>query len=53
MKNSDAKLLQIASLAESGCDTAVTLDCLRALYNFHFTPVSGHVNTVGVGKYST
>ncbi|KAJ7910908.1 subtilisin-like protein [Mycena leptocephala] len=41
----------IASLAESGCDTAVTLDCLRALYNFHFTPVSGHVNTVGVAEF--
>ncbi|KAK7001547.1 subtilisin-like protein [Favolaschia claudopus] len=41
----------LASLAESGCDTAVTLDCLRALYNFDFTPVSGGVNTVGVAEF--
>ncbi|KAF7373906.1 Subtilisin-like protein [Mycena sanguinolenta] len=36
----------LASLVESGCDDAVTLDCLRALYNFDFTPVSGDANTV-------
>ncbi|KAJ6454198.1 subtilisin-like protein [Mycena sanguinolenta] len=41
----------VASFAESGCDTAVTLDCLRALYNFDFTPVSGNVNTVGVVEF--
>jgi len=41
----------LAALAESGCDTAVTLDCLRALYNFDFTPVSGNVNTVGVAEF--
>ncbi|KAK7045228.1 subtilisin-like protein [Favolaschia claudopus] len=38
----------VASLAQSGCDESVTLDCLRALYNFDFTPVSADVNTVGV-----
>jgi tripeptidyl-peptidase-1 len=27
------------------------LDCLRELYNFDFTPVSGNENTVAVGKY--
>ncbi|KAJ6564007.1 subtilisin-like protein [Mycena capillaripes] len=43
----------IASLAEAGCDTAVTLDCLRALYNFDFTPVSGGVNTIGVAEFGT
>ncbi|KAJ6483985.1 subtilisin-like protein [Mycena sanguinolenta] len=41
----------LAALAESGCDVAVTLDCLRALYNFDFTPVSGDVNTVGVAEF--
>ncbi|KAF7346774.1 Subtilisin-like protein [Mycena sanguinolenta] len=41
----------VASLAESDCDAAVTLDCLRALYNFDFTPVSGNVNTVGVVEF--
>ncbi|KAF7346770.1 Subtilisin-like protein [Mycena sanguinolenta] len=41
----------LASFAESGCDTAVTLDCLRALYNFDFTPVSGSKNTVGVVEF--
>ncbi|KAJ7212411.1 subtilisin-like protein [Mycena haematopus] len=41
----------LAALAESGCDTSVTLDCLRALYNFDFTPVSGAINTVGVVEF--
>ncbi|KAJ6556244.1 subtilisin-like protein [Mycena capillaripes] len=41
----------IASLAEAGCDTAVTLDCLRALYNFDFTPISGDVNSLGVAEF--
>ncbi|KAJ6494306.1 subtilisin-like protein [Mycena sanguinolenta] len=41
----------VASFADSGCDTAVTLDCIRALYNFDFTPVSGNVNTVGVVEF--
>ncbi|KAJ6592444.1 subtilisin-like protein [Mycena capillaripes] len=43
----------IAALAESSCDTDVTLDCLRELYNFDFTPVSGNVNTVGVAEFAT
>ncbi|KAJ7320853.1 subtilisin-like protein [Mycena albidolilacea] len=41
----------LAALAESGCDTSVTLDCLRELYNFDFTPVSGDVNTIGVAEF--
>ncbi|KAJ7203551.1 subtilisin-like protein [Mycena pura] len=41
----------LADLATSGCDTSVTLDCLRELYNFDFTPVSGDVNTVAVVEF--
>jgi tripeptidyl-peptidase I len=47
---SNCTLAQPLALATEGCDKAVTLDCLRELYNFDFTPVSGNVNTVGVGK---
>ncbi|KAJ6527527.1 hypothetical protein B0H19DRAFT_1275322 [Mycena capillaripes] len=39
-----------AGAAISPGPTSVTLDCLRALYNFDFTPVSSDVNTVGFGK---
>lgn len=39
------------ALAAEDCDTAVTLDCLRGLYNFDFTPVSGDKNSVAVGKH--
>ncbi|KAJ7808123.1 hypothetical protein B0H14DRAFT_3482637 [Mycena olivaceomarginata] len=42
----------IAALAEADCDTSVTLDCLRALYNLDFTPVSGDVNTVNVVEFA-
>ncbi|KAJ7743035.1 subtilisin-like protein [Mycena maculata] len=41
----------LADLALSGCDTAVTLDCLRDLYNFDFTPVSGRVNSIAVAEF--
>ncbi|KAJ7447974.1 subtilisin-like protein [Mycena latifolia] len=41
----------IGNLATAGCDTSVTLDCLRELYNFDFIPVSGDVNTVGVVEF--
>ncbi|KAJ7087067.1 subtilisin-like protein [Mycena epipterygia] len=41
----------LADFATSGCDTSVTLDCLRELYNFDFTPVSGDVNTVAVAEF--
>ncbi|KAJ6454196.1 subtilisin-like protein [Mycena sanguinolenta] len=41
----------VASLTELNCDAAITLDCLRALYNFDFVPVSGNVNTVGVVEF--
>ncbi|KAF7335380.1 Subtilisin-like protein [Mycena venus] len=41
----------LAAIAAADCDTSVTLDCLRALYNFDFTPVSGDVNTVGVVEF--
>ncbi len=42
---------QASQLDAMGCDEAVTLDCLRDLYNFHYTPVSS-TNTFGVGKSS-
>lgn len=34
------------------CDEQITLDCLRALYNISHIPVSGHVNTFGIGVFS-
>lgn len=35
------------------CDEQITLDCLRALYNISHTPVSGDVNTFGIGVPSS
>ena len=40
---------QKSKLQAMGCDQAVTLDCLRDLYNFHYTPVSGKKNSIAVG----
>ncbi|KAH9945128.1 subtilisin-like protein [Epithele typhae] len=37
-----------SKLAVSGCDTAVTLGCLRAPYNFNYELQSADNNTVGV-----
>ncbi|KAJ7034568.1 subtilisin-like protein [Mycena alexandri] len=41
----------LADFATSGCDVSATLECLRELYNFDFTPVSGDVNTVAVVEF--
>ncbi|KAI0707297.1 subtilisin-like protein [Earliella scabrosa] len=41
----------VSALAAEDCDTAVTLDCLRGLYNFDFTPVSGDQNSVAVAEF--
>ncbi|KAM5532609.1 hypothetical protein V8D89_013735 [Ganoderma adspersum] len=35
----------------SHCDTAVTLECLRELYNFNYTLVSRDKNSIAVGEY--
>ena len=32
-----------------GCDVGITIDCLRALYNFHYTPKATEKNSYGVG----
>ncbi|KAH9945133.1 subtilisin-like protein [Epithele typhae] len=39
---------QLKELEATGCDQAVTLDCLRALYNFDYTLVTGNQNNVSV-----
>lgn len=33
------------------CDTYVTLECLRKLYNFYYEPVVPQKNTIGVGMW--
>ncbi|KAI1796864.1 subtilisin-like protein [Ganoderma leucocontextum] len=35
----------------SHCDTAVTLECLRQLYNFNYTLVARDKNSIAVGEY--
>ncbi|KAJ6498356.1 subtilisin-like protein, partial [Mycena vitilis] len=44
-------IADLADFATAGCDTSATLDCLRELYNFDFTPVSGDVNSVAVAEF--
>lgn len=34
----------------STCDQIITPDCLRALYNFSYTPVATDRNSYGIGK---
>ncbi|TFK74739.1 subtilisin-like protein [Pluteus cervinus] len=34
------------------CDQFITLDCLRALYDFHYTPVATHKNTFGIVEFT-
>jgi tripeptidyl-peptidase I len=36
----------------ANCDQEITPDCLRALYNFHYTPVATDKNSYGIGTQS-
>ncbi|KAE9408682.1 subtilisin-like protein [Gymnopus androsaceus JB14] len=36
----------------STCDEEITVDCLKALYNISYTPVSGDTNTYGIVEYT-
>ncbi|KAF8478880.1 subtilisin-like protein [Gautieria morchelliformis] len=36
----------------SNCDQEITPDCLRALYNFHYTPVATDKNSYGIVEYT-
>ena len=42
---------QKVSAGLSHCDEVITLDCIRALYNFHYDPVASKENSVGLGMY--
>lgn len=35
------------------CDQMITLDCLRALYSFNYTPIATDKNSFGVRKESS
>ncbi|KAJ7440062.1 subtilisin-like protein [Mycena galericulata] len=53
-RESGASTIPIENLADfalSGCDTSATLDCLRELYNFDFTPVAGRLNSIAVAEF--
>ncbi|RDX57216.1 subtilisin-like protein [Lentinus brumalis] len=42
----------VSALAAEGCDTAATIDCLRGLYKYDHTLVSGDKNSVAVAEFS-
>ena len=37
----------------SNCDQETTLDCLRALYDFHYSLVAGNKHSIGIGEDNT
>ena len=39
------------SSGPTNCDKGVTLDCLRALYNFDYELVAADKNTMAIGAY--
>ncbi|EJF64895.1 subtilisin-like protein [Dichomitus squalens LYAD-421 SS1] len=45
------RIVQPSAIDVKHCDDAVTLDCLRALYNFHYDLVAAKRNTVGVAEF--
>ena len=42
--------LSVQASGTDNCDEFVTLECLRALYNFNYTLVNPDQNTVAVGE---
>ncbi|KAJ7776843.1 subtilisin-like protein [Mycena maculata] len=50
LKTNGKKASTPATLAT--CDEFVTPDCLRALYNFHYTPVETKKNTFGIVEFT-
>ncbi|KAH8994045.1 subtilisin-like protein [Lactarius akahatsu] len=49
-KTNGAKIDAALSLAT--CDQFITPDCLRALYNFHYTPVATAKNSYGIVEFT-
>ena len=49
------RVLQDAAMSSgpTNCDKGVTLDCLRALYNFDYELVAADKNTMAIGAYFT
>ncbi|KAH9176550.1 subtilisin-like protein [Lactarius sanguifluus] len=41
-----------AALSLANCDQFITPDCLRALYNFHYTPVATAKNSYGIVEFT-
>ncbi len=48
--SADRSLLQNFFSDLETCDQAITLACLRVLYDFVYTPLAPQKNTIGVGK---
>jgi hypothetical protein len=46
-KTNGVTVMPLADL--SHCDTQITLDCLRALYNINYVPLHGNANSYGIG----
>jgi tripeptidyl-peptidase-1 len=51
LKTNGVKVNKQATL--STCDEIITPDCLRALYNFHYTPRETEKNSFGIGASIT
>lgn len=45
-------LKRAGSAAPTGCDTVVTPDCLRGLYNMTYVPQATDRNSIGIGMLS-
>ncbi|KAF9046290.1 subtilisin-like protein [Panaeolus papilionaceus] len=50
LRMADVDVTITPSLAN--CDKMITVDCLRALYNFHYTPVSTKKNSFGIVEFT-
>ncbi|KAJ7258798.1 subtilisin-like protein [Mycena haematopus] len=52
LKTNGVEVNQNQELSLETCDQVITPDCLRALYNFHYTPRETKKNTFGIVEFT-
>ncbi|KAE9402298.1 hypothetical protein BT96DRAFT_918310 [Gymnopus androsaceus JB14] len=48
----DITIVNVTYPGVDHCDTQISLDCLRALYNFNYTPTASNLNSYGIVEYT-
>lgn len=50
LMKTDITVVNTTYLGVGHCDTQISIDCLRALYDFDYTPIASGRNSYGIGR---